>query len=214
MIEIVPAINVSDFETVQKRIRQVENYVRWVHIDVADGTFTPNSIWHNSLDLVGFQTPTRLEIHLMIDHAEEHFETWFLPAVRRIIFHIETLRDPEFVIDACHKARIQVGFAVAPHTSWTALKPYIGKVELLQVLAVRPGLAGQEFEGHNYSKIKHLRALCPDCRIEVDGGVKVGVAKRCVEMGADYLAAASAIFGERDPLAGIEKLKRNVAFKM
>ena len=198
MVEIIPAINAKTWEEARDKIRRVEHYTKWIHLDVADGTFTKNTLWHNPLDLVGFETVAKLEIHLMEDHPEERFEAWLLPQVKRIIVHEEVVHDFDFIVSECHREKVEAGIAIAPDTSWTRLKPYIGKADLLQVLAVHPGLAGQEFQAHNYSKIKHLRALCPDCKIEVDGGVKLGVARLAAEAGADILAAASSVFGASD----------------
>lgn len=197
-MEVIPAINAQTWEEAKEKIRRVEHHTKWIHLDIADGTFTKNTLWHNPLDLVGFETVSKLEIHLMEDHPEDRFEAWFLSRVGRIIVHEETVHDFDFILGKCRKENVEAGVAVATDTSWTRLEPYIGKADLFQILAVHPGLAGQEFQAHNYSKIKHLRALCSDCKIEVDGGVKIGVARHAAEMGADVLVAASGIFNAPD----------------
>lgn len=209
MIEIIPAINAKTWEEVREKIRRVEHYTKWIHLDVADGTFTKNTLWHNPLDLVGFETVAKLEIHLMEDHPEERFEVWLFPQVKRIIVHEEVVHDFDFVIRECHQEKVEAGMAIAADTSWTRLKPYIGKADLLQILAVHPGLAGQEFQAHNYSKIKHLRSLCPSCKIEVDGGVKIGVARLAVEAGANMLAAASSVFVAENTEQAIRVLQKD-----
>lgn len=209
MVEIIPAINAKTWEEVKEKIRRAEHHAKWIHLDVADGTFTKNTLWHNPLDFVGFETVAKLEIHLMEDHPEDRFEAWFLPGVGRIIVHEETVHDFDFIRDSCKKENMEVGIAIATDTSWTRLKPYIGKTDFLQALAVHPGLAGQEFQAHNYSKIKHLRTLCPDCRIEVDGGVKIGVARLAAESGANILAAASSVFGAENIEQAIRVLQND-----
>ena len=40
MLEVVPAINAESFDKIREQIKLVEPYVKWVQIDVADGTFT------------------------------------------------------------------------------------------------------------------------------------------------------------------------------
>ena len=54
MAEIIPSINVNDFEELSRRIKMVEPFVDWVHIDVSDGTFSKHVSWHESKDLIGF----------------------------------------------------------------------------------------------------------------------------------------------------------------
>ncbi|OHA08487.1 MAG: hypothetical protein A3B37_00070 [Candidatus Sungbacteria bacterium RIFCSPLOWO2_01_FULL_59_16] len=207
MVEIIPSINAETWDEVVKKIRLVEPLVDWVHIDVADGTFTPNALWHNPLDLIGFETDCKIEIHLMEDRPEERIEAWLLQPVRRVIVHYEVTHDLDFVLAECRKGKIQVGLSVASHTSWTRLKPHAEKVDLLQVLAVHPGPAGREFERHNLSKIKHLRSFCRGCTIEVDGGITPENADDCARAGANILVSANYIFSHPSPKMAIKELQ-------
>lgn len=207
MIEVIPAINAEIWEEVVRKIRLVEPFVEWVHIDVADGTFTPNTLWHNPLDLVGFETKCKVELHIMEDRPEERIEAWLTRPVNRVVVHYEVTHDLDFIAAEARKQGIGVGLSVASHTSWTHLKPYAEKVDLLQVLAVHGGKAGQEFEMHNISKVKHLRAFAPKAIIEVDGGVTPKVAHECIEAGANILVSANYIFSHPSPKMAIRELQ-------
>jgi len=206
MVEVIPAINAETWEEVERKIRLVEPFSEWVHIDVADGTFTPNSLWHNPLDLVGFKTKCKVEIHLMEDRPEERVEAWLVEPVKRIVVHYEVTHDLPFIVAECRKDNVEVGLSVAPHTSWTHLKPFVDEVHMLQILAVPPGHAGQQFDHHNISKIKHLRAFAPKHKIEVDGGITPAIAKECIAAGADTLAAAHYIFEHPSPKMAMKEL--------
>jgi len=61
-------------------------------------------------------------------------------------------------------------------------------------MAIRAGFAGQAFDPTALDKIRHVRHLVPETRIEVDGGVGPKQAPPLLEAGADVLAAASAVF--------------------
>ena len=76
MVEVIPGINAKTWEEVREKIRRVEHYTKWIHLDVADGTFTKNTLWHNPLDLVGFESVAKIEVHLMESDPEERFEAW------------------------------------------------------------------------------------------------------------------------------------------
>lgn len=206
MVEVIPAINAATWEEVARKIRLVKSFAHWVHIDVADGTFTPNTLWHNPLDLVGFETPAKLEIHLMEDRPEDRIEAWVVKPVRRVIVHYEVAHDLDFIFAECWRNGIEVGLAINSHTSWTNLKPYAEKAHLLQILAVHAGQSGQEFETHNLSKIKHLRAFAPECKIEVDGGMTPDAAEACIKAGADIIVSASYIFSHPSPKMAIREL--------
>ena len=208
MVEIIPSINAETWDEVEKKIRLVEPFVDWVHIDVANGTFAPNVLWHNSLDLVGFKTKCNIEIHLMEDRPEERVEAWLMEPVKRIIVHYEVTHDLPFIIAECRKDKIEIGLSVAPETSWTHLKPFVDDADLLQVLAVEPGRAGQYFDRHNISKIKHLRVAAPRARIEVDGGINAEVAPGVVQAGARVLVAGAAVFHSGQTVAeAIKKIR-------
>ena len=191
------------------KIRTVEPHIQWVHLDIADGTFTENTLWHDSRDLVGLETQPKIEVHFMIARPEERIGEWLLPCIKRVIVHHETVRDIDFLMARCQEEDVELGVAIATDTPWTVLKPYIGKVNFFQILAVHPGFTGQQFQEHNYDKIRHLRELCPACDIEADGGINPKTAKKCIEAGANILAAASAIFGQDDIKRAIEQLYGN-----
>ncbi|MBI5045482.1 MAG: hypothetical protein HZC14_00495 [Candidatus Niyogibacteria bacterium] len=211
MIEIIPAINTESFEEIKQKIKMVEPYAKWAHLDAADGTFTKNTIWHNPADLAGLETPLLLEAHLMIDRIERQIDHWLLPNLRRIIFHIEAAADPNFVIEKCREAGKEVGIAINPETPWTQPYPYLEKINLVQILGVHPGLAGQKFDTEVLHKIKAVRKECPGCIIEADGGMNEVTARQAVTAGADIITAASAIYGKTDIGQAINDLKNALA---
>ncbi|MBU2109393.1 hypothetical protein KKB71_00320 [Patescibacteria group bacterium] len=215
-MQIIPAINANSFEEVKEKIKLLKPYTDWVQLDVADGTFTKNIIWHNPKDLLDLETKLNIEVHLMINEIEKRVEDWLIPQIKRIIFHIETAQDPDFVIKKIQDAGKEPGMAVGPDGSWTHLAHFKNKVNFFQILGVRPGLPGQELQEETYEQIRQLRKFClaspaggRSCIIEVDGGVNKENAKKLVEAGADILCAASAIF-KGDIKENIEYFK-NVA---
>ena len=210
-IEIIPSINVLDFTELKKKIKLVEPYVKWAHLDVSDGVFTKHVSWHEPKDLVGFKTKLKLEVHLMIENPEKETEKWLIEPVSRIIFHQEATKNPKFLIEKIHEAKKEAGMAIKPDTPWLKLFPYLGKVEVLQLLAVPPGPSGQEFSEEILHKIGHIRGLCKECIIEVDGGVNKRVAARCIKEGANLLVAGKAIFEAKNTrLASARQVKKAI----
>ena len=206
---LIPAINADTFEEVQKKIRLIEPYVSWAHLDIADGTFTRNTLWHNLLEFAMIETELNMEVHLMIDKVEEKIDHWFNPSVKRIIFHIGGSKDPGFVIDRCHKNKTEAGIAISPDESIVQALAYKNKINFFQILGVRPGLPGQKMDENTLERIKEVRKLCPSCIIEVDGGMNKETIPKAVSAGANIIVSASAIFDSSDALVGAPTSRRS-----
>ncbi len=189
-----------------------EKHVRWIHIDVADGTFTPRAAWHTASDLDNFKTPASIEIHFMVERPEEKIAPWLATLAKRIIFHIESTEVADDLITLCHNAGKEAGVAVRPDSSWEGLLPFIGKADLLQTLAVNPGPSAQAFDRLTLEKLKNLRARDPRIMLEVDGGVRVGVARECREAGANFIVVGSSLFtGEHSFEQMLANLEHDIA---
>jgi len=206
-IEIIPAINEEEFLEIEKKIRLLEPHSKWVHLDVADGTFTKNTLWHEPQDLAGLETPLSLEVHLMILGLEERIANWLFTNIKRIIFNLEASQDPDFVIEKIKEAKKEVGLSIGPDISWTRLVPYFNKIDLIQILSVYPGLPGQKFLDENLDKIMHIKKECQECIIEVDGGMNPKTAKEAIKAGADIIVSASYIWRSDNIEKAIENLK-------
>ena len=205
---LIPAINADTFEEVQNKIKLIEPYVSWFHLDIADGTFTKNTLWHNLVEFAMIETELNIELHLMTDRVEEKIDHWFNLSVKRIIFHIGGSKDPGFVIDRCHKNKTEAGISISPSESVAQAMAYKNKADFFQILAVNPGLSGQKIDENAFERIKEVRKFCPSCIIEVDGGMNLETIPKAIEAGANSIAAANAIFGDNGNVKeNIEKLK-------
>ena len=208
MVEIIPSINVPTFEEVQERIAKVEPYVSWCHLDVTDGIFSLHPTWHDPADLARLQTKLKAEVHLMVEEPEKIIDRWFVEPVRRVIVHLEATKDPELVIQKCRAAGREIGFAIRPGTAWEKLQPWFNKIDMVLFLRVPPGASGQQMPSEMLDEIRHLRAACRSCIIEVDGGVSGDSAKRVVDAGTNLLVAGDFIFNSSNVEDAIYQLKK------
>jgi len=207
MVEVIPSINEESFAAIKAKIRLVEPHVKWAHIDVYNGTFTQYSSWHDPEDLLSFETKLDLEVHLMVADMDIRWRDWVLPSVSRIIFHIEAADDPELVIQKIKEAGREAGAAIRPETEWQKLEPFCTKADMVQLLAVSPGRAGQEFRPKTVEKVANIRRAHPGCIIEVDGGINPETGGKCAAAGANILVSANYIFNAADIKQAIEELE-------
>jgi len=129
---------------------------------------------------------------------------------KRIIVHIETIKDFNLLYNETKKEGTELGLAICPETSIKQLYPYINKISFVLILGVTPGPSGQEFETYVLDKIKELKRKYPKVKLEVDGGINLENVKNICETGADYLAVGSYIFDSPKPLEALNILKQTI----
>lgn len=209
MTEIIPSINHPDPAEIRRRIKLVEPYVSWVHVDVSDGIFTSQKFFNDPEALVGFETTAQMELHLMTDKPEAYLDAWLRTPAARFWIHVESTAAFDDIRERLAREGREIGCALRPETSAAAFAPYATACNYVMALGVDPGPSGQQMQPHIIEKISTLRKAHPDAIIEVDGGVSLalGTAKKCVEARADILVVGHEIFSSPDIPHAIEKFR-------
>ena len=232
MVKIIPAIIAENFEDLKNKVKLIESSASLdpnrdnpaVQLDIMDGIFVPNETWRIPEDLKRLETGISFEAHLMVEWSQEIYERWLISKVKRIIWHWEALEkiinssdSPEgeriSIFDLAgktHMMKKEFGIALNPDTLIEQISNYVQVLDLVLVMSVDPGFAGQKFQDKVIPKITALRRKYPDVKIEVDGGINIGNAKTVVQAGADILVAGSAIFGSDDIGGAINNLKESL----
>ena len=195
MVEIIPAILSTTAADYHKKFKAVEPFVDWIQVDIIDGRFAPNrTIGPEAIK--PFLTSKKLETHLMVKFIEDWVDRFIkIPAVKRIIFPIETAAEPIKLITHLHHHNVEAAAALNPDTPVEKLRHIISYLDMVLLLSVYPGFQGQHFVHKSLKKIVEVRQMRPDIKIEVDGAIAPGTARRCAEAGANILAAGSFVFG-------------------
>ncbi len=209
MVDIIPAINCLDWQCVQPKVRAAERFAEWIHLDVADGSFTFNKTWRDPLAWRELGTSLKLEVHLMVEHPEKFAEDWLRAGAHRIIFHVEALEHNAVheILEIGKSYGAHVMLASNPETKLEELVSYFKQFSEFQALAVHPGFAGQKFLPLVLQKVKALREKLPHATIEIDGGITAEIAKAARIAGASIIVSASYIWSSADPKKAYESLK-------
>lgn len=184
----------------------------WFHLDVMDGIFVPNiSFGMPIVKAIRKMTSKPLDVHLMITQPERYIEKFIDIGSDIISFHIEATNKMEENISIIKSKNVKVGIAINPDTPIGDLKDIISKIDLVCLMGVHPGFAGQKFIENTFDRLKQLKALIKDSNskalIEVDGGVNENNHMDLKSLGADVLVAGSYIFNSEDYDVVIKKLK-------
>ena len=212
-IKVSPSILAADFGNIERECNLIDKSgADWFHLDVMDGIFVPNiSFGIPVVKAIRKMTSKPLDVHLMITEPERYIEKFIEIGSDIISFHIEATNKLEENISLIKSNNVKAGIAINPDTPIDSLIDIINKIDLVCLMGVFPGFAGQKFIKNTFDRLKELKKLIIDnnskALIEVDGGVKADNYMELRSLGADVLVAGSYIFKSKDYKEVVKKLK-------
>ncbi|MFA6000288.1 MAG: hypothetical protein WC783_04940 [Candidatus Paceibacterota bacterium] len=229
MSEIIPAILPKHYEDLKNKISLVRNFVPVVQIDICDGVFVPSRTWPyessstdpyfnrilNEEEGLPFWEDIDFELDLMVVDAVENFDLYNKLGAKRLIFHIEAIKDLESFrdflegIDPYMREVVEIGVAINPSTALEKLYTLVPQIDFIQCMGNdKLGFHGVELEEKVYDRIKVLRKKYFDLPIAVDIGVNRETAPLLIDAGADKLVIGSAIFNSSDIIGAIDDFRQ------
>ncbi len=214
MIKIAPSILSADFAKLGEEIKEVERAgADWIHVDVMDGHFVPNiTMGPLVVEAIRPITDLPLDVHLMIENADQYVEAFANAGADYITVHVEANPHLHRTLQKIRQAGAKPGVVLNPHTPVSAIEPILEDIDLVLFMTVNPGFGGQKFIPSVLKKVKELKAIIDDRQlsidIEIDGGINEETVKDAVEAGANVFVAGSAIFGKEDRESALQAIKR------
>ncbi|OIN95891.1 ribulose-phosphate 3-epimerase [Candidatus Desantisbacteria bacterium CG1_02_38_46] len=198
-IKIAPSIMCMDFNHLEDEIHKLERGgAHLFHFDIMDGVFVPNfTLGPDVIKALRKKTKISFDVHLMICHPERYIETFVKAGSDIICVHAESTVHLDRLLQTIRSYKVKSAVALNPATPISVIKYVLDKLDMVLIMAVNPGFAGQKFISKTVEKVRELRSLLTmnnfnNIEIEVDGCINSHTIAMLLESGANVFVGGTA----------------------
>lgn len=204
-VRIAASVACANFANLEADVQQLEaGGVDYLHLDFMDGRFVPNF----GLDLALVTVLRRIantpmDCHLMIENPERYIDRVAALGAEIITIHFEATHHVQKALQQIRDAGVRSGIALNPATPVQCLEYILDDLNMVTVMTVNPGAAGQRLIPSMLKKIRDVRKLLEqsghgDVEVEVDGNVSFAHIPAMVEAGATMLVGGTSSVFHKD----------------
>ena len=200
--ELSASLMCADLMNLQKSVDELKKAgIDYLHIDIMDGSFVPNiTLGFDLINAIKAVTDIPLDIHMMVNEPSKFFDMMKLDENDIICIHYESDIHIHRVLSQIKAKGCKAGLALNPQTPLESVKYLTDYIDMLLVMTVSPGFAGQKLFAAAERKVADARKLLDDAGltdmpIEVDGNISIENGKNLSSCGADiFVLGTSCLF--------------------
>lgn len=192
----------ADLLNLEKSIKELEKAgIDYLHIDIMDGAFVPNiTLGFDLINAIKKITAIPLDIHMMVNEPSKFIAGLELDSDDIICVHYESEIHVHRTLEMIKNKGCRAGLAVNPQTPVESVEYLTDYIDMLLVMTVSPGFAGQKLFKGAERKVEKAKALlnewkCENILIEVDGNISLENGEKLSKKGADiFVLGTSSLF--------------------
>ncbi|MFS2223729.1 ribulose-phosphate 3-epimerase [Pantoea sp. B65] len=184
MAKFCPSMMCIDFSRLAEEIDALEKGgADMFHLDVMDGHFVPNfALGLEDIKAISKLAKIPYDVHLMLSNPDPYIESFARLGCEIIYVHAEAPAHLHRTLSNIRHAGAKSGVALNPGTPVSALEEILDVTDVVLVMSVNPGYAGQAFIDGSVDKIDRIHELIRrkgyQTRIAIDGAISPQVVAR------------------------------------
>lgn len=199
----------ADLVNLQSAVTELEKAgIDYLHIDIMDGSFVPNiTLGFDLINAIKKITDIPLDIHMMVYNPSKFIDRMNLTENDIICVHYESDIHIHRTLELIKNKGCKAGLAVNPQTPVENICNLLDYIDMLLVMTVSPGFAGQKmFIGAEKKTANAIKLLnewgYSHIPVEVDGNISLENGKKLYKAGAEiFVLGTSSLFLKDTPLS-------------
>jgi ribulose-phosphate 3-epimerase len=219
-MKIAPSVMCANLMELGNDLRELtEVGVEYFHWDIMDGEFVPNfSMSPDIIKAARQVTDVPFDVHLMIQQPERYVQLFAEAGADIIAVHVEATTHLHRTLQRIKETGAKAAVALNPATPLSTIEYILEDVDMVVIMTVNPGFAGQKLIPATLEKIMQLRRILDNkgvtnIDIQVDGNVSFENAVKMKSNGANvFVAGTSSVFKKGLTLKeGVAKMREYLA---
>ncbi len=202
--EFAPSLMCMDFLKIQEQMEILNDWADYYHVDIMDGHFCKNITLSPDMVKVFSKIAKKpIDVHLMTTNPEDWIDALANAGAAYISPHAETINTDAFrILNHIESLGCKKGVVLNPATPLSYVKHYLNRIDMLTLMTVDVGFAGQPFIEEVLDKIHEAKEWKEKYgytyKIQIDGSCNISTFKRLSNAGAEvYVVGSSSLFGKK-----------------